>query len=144
MPAEPADRAKADGYTRAWGCITGHQGVALGATMFHYGTEYDFGGIWFNLLPAGQKRLSYYAVKKAYGGDTSHDNTPPVISGLTASRATRPSGAGRRRPHPRQSRPPTPTATGSPTGAGQQQLHRQEQGPDTLPNTTDGGRHASR
>ncbi|MER7936289.1 MULTISPECIES: discoidin domain-containing protein [unclassified Streptomyces] len=83
VPLEPADQAKADGYTRAWGCITGHKGVALGATMFHYGTEYDFGGIWFNLLPAGQKRLSYYAVKRAYGGDTSHDNTPPVISDLT-------------------------------------------------------------
>ncbi|MBY8340988.1 discoidin domain-containing protein [Streptomyces spinosirectus] len=83
VPLEPSDRAKADGYTHAWGCITGHKGVALGATMFHYGTEYDFGGIWFNLLPAGQKRLSYYAVKKAYGGDTSHDNTPPVISDLS-------------------------------------------------------------
>ncbi|AJE39174.1 discoidin domain-containing protein [Streptomyces nodosus] len=83
VPQEPTDQAKADGYTRAWGCITGHQGVALGATMFHYGTEYDFGGIWFNLLPAGQKRLSYYAVKRAYGKDTSHDNTPPVISDLT-------------------------------------------------------------
>ncbi|MFG3280570.1 discoidin domain-containing protein [Streptomyces sp. NPDC048111] len=82
VPQEPTDQAKADGYTRAWGCITGHRGVALGATMFHYGTEYDFGGIWFNLLPAGQKRLSYYAVKRAYGGDTSHDNTPPVISAL--------------------------------------------------------------
>ncbi|MFF1734420.1 discoidin domain-containing protein [Streptomyces sp. NPDC058247] len=82
VPAEPADQAKADGYTKAWGCVTGHKGVALGATMFHYGTEYDFGGIWFNLLPAGQKRLSYYAVKKAYGADTSHDNTPPVISEL--------------------------------------------------------------
>jgi len=83
VPLEPGDRAKADGYTRAWGCVTGHRGVALGATMFHYGTEYDFGGIWFNLLPAGQKRLSYYAVKRAYGGDTSHDNTPPVVSDLT-------------------------------------------------------------
>lgn len=83
VPLEPADRAKADGYTRAWGCVTGHQGVALGATMFHYGTEYDFGGIWFNLLPAGQKRLSYYAVKRAYGGDTSRDNTPPVITDLS-------------------------------------------------------------
>ncbi|MFD9003286.1 discoidin domain-containing protein [Streptomyces sp. NPDC059582] len=83
VPLEPADRAKADGYTRAWGCVTGHQGVALGATMFHYGTEYDFGGIWFNLLPAGQRRLSYYAVKRAYGGDTSRDNTPPVITDLT-------------------------------------------------------------
>lgn len=82
VPLEPADRAKADGYTRAWNCVTGHRGVALGATMFHYGTEYDFGGIWFNLLPAGQKRLSYYAVKKAYGGDTSRDNTPPVVADL--------------------------------------------------------------
>ncbi|MEU1041906.1 discoidin domain-containing protein [Streptomyces sp. NPDC005551] len=82
VPQEPTDRAKADGYTRAWNCVKGHQGVALGATMFHYGTEYDFGGIWFNLLPAGQKRLSYYAVKKAYGADTSRDNTPPVISEL--------------------------------------------------------------
>lgn len=83
VPTEPSDTAKAAGYTRAWGCVTGHQGVALGATMFHYGTEYDFGGIWFNLLPAGQKRLSYYAVKKAYGRDTSGDNTPPGISDLT-------------------------------------------------------------
>ncbi|MFB7501427.1 discoidin domain-containing protein [Streptomyces sp. NPDC056161] len=83
VPQEPTDQAKADGYTRAWNCVTGHQGVALGATMFHYGTEYDFGGIWFNLLPAGQKRLSYYAVKRAYGGDTTHDNTPPVVSDLT-------------------------------------------------------------
>ncbi|MFI6874352.1 discoidin domain-containing protein [Streptomyces sp. NPDC050400] len=82
VPEEPTDRAKAEGYTKAWGCITGHRGVALGATMFHYGTEYDFGGIWFNLLPAGEKRLSYYAVKKAYGADTSGDNTPPVISSM--------------------------------------------------------------
>ncbi|MEU0335397.1 discoidin domain-containing protein [Streptomyces sp. NPDC006193] len=83
VPQEPSDQAKADGYTRAWGCVTAHRGVALGATMFHYGTEYDFGGIWFNLLPAGQKRLSYYAVKRAYGGDTAHDDTPPVVSGLS-------------------------------------------------------------
>ncbi|MEU3794478.1 discoidin domain-containing protein [Streptomyces fructofermentans] len=83
VPREPTDQAKAEGYTRAWGCVTGHRGVALGATMFHYGTEYDFGGIWFNLLPAGQKRLSYYAVKRAYGGDTSRDNTPPVVAGLS-------------------------------------------------------------
>ncbi|MET8227137.1 discoidin domain-containing protein [Streptomyces sp. NPDC005301] len=82
VPKEPTDQAKAEGYTRAWNCVTGHQGVALGATMFHYGTEYDFGGIWFNLLPAGQKRLSYYAVKKAYGADTSRDNTPPVVPEL--------------------------------------------------------------
>ncbi|MET7290611.1 discoidin domain-containing protein [Streptomyces griseoloalbus] len=82
VPKEPTDQAKAEGYTKAWNCVTGHRGVALGATLFHYGTEYDFGGIWFNLLPAGQKRLSYYAVKRAYGGGTSGDNTPPVISGF--------------------------------------------------------------
>lgn len=88
VPDEPTDVQKADGYTKAWGCITGHKGVALGATMFHYGTEDDFGGIWFNLLPGGLKRLSYYSVKKAYGGDTSNDNTPPVISQMTVDHAT--------------------------------------------------------
>lgn len=82
VPDEPKDTAKAEGYTRAWDCISGHKGVALGATLFHYGTEDDFGGVWFNLLPGGEKRLSYYAVKKAYGGDTAGDNTPPVISAL--------------------------------------------------------------
>lgn len=88
VPDEPTDLQKADGYTKAWGCITGHKGVALGATMFHYGIEDDFGGIWFNLLPGGLKRLSYYSVKKAYGGDTSNDNTPPVISQMTVDHAT--------------------------------------------------------
>ncbi|WP_199547740.1 discoidin domain-containing protein [Streptomyces sp. N35] len=83
VPEEPTDRAKAEGYTRAWNCIKDHQGVALGATLFHYGLEYDFGGIWFNLLPAGEKRLSYYALKRAYGADTSGDNTPPVIGRFT-------------------------------------------------------------
>lgn len=88
VPDEPADVAKAEGYGRAWQCVTGHTGVALGATLFHYGTEYDFGGVWFNLLPAGQKRLSYYAVKAAYGADTSGDNTPPVITGMTVDNAS--------------------------------------------------------
>ncbi|MFC5918255.1 discoidin domain-containing protein [Streptomyces pulveraceus] len=87
VPDEPTDVQKAEGYTRAWNCITGHQGVALGATMFHYGTEHDFGGVWFNLLPDGLRRLSYYAVKKAYTGSTSGDNTPPVISDMTVSSA---------------------------------------------------------
>lgn len=88
VPDEPADVAKAEGYGSAWQCVTGHTGVALGATLFHYGTEYDFGGVWFNLLPAGQKRLSYYAVKEAYGADTSGDNTPPVITGMTVGNAS--------------------------------------------------------
>lgn len=88
VPTEPTDVAKAEGYTKAWGCVTGHTGVALGATMFHYGVEDDFGGVWFNLLPGGEKRLSYYAVKKAYGADTSGDNTPPVITDMAVDDAT--------------------------------------------------------
>ncbi len=89
VPEEPTDQAKAEGYTAAWDCVTGHRGVALGATMFHYGTEYDFGGIWFNLLPAGQKRLSYYAVKRAYGAGTDA-TTPHRSSPRCPSRATPP------------------------------------------------------
>ncbi|MCI4042292.1 discoidin domain-containing protein [Streptomyces sp. TRM75563] len=88
VPDEPTDVAKAAGYRSAWDCVQGHPGVSLGATLFHYGTEYDFGGVWFNLLPAGQKRLSYYAVKEAYGADTSGDNTPPVISDLSVDNAS--------------------------------------------------------
>ncbi|MFE5297770.1 discoidin domain-containing protein [Streptomyces sp. NPDC056632] len=88
VPAEPTDVQKADGYTKAWGCVTGHQGVALGATLFHYGLEHDFGGVWFNLVPDGLKRLSYFAVKKAYTGSTSGDNTPPVITNMSVSPAS--------------------------------------------------------
>lgn len=88
IPDEPTDVQKADGYTTAWNCITGHRGVALGATMFHYGLEHDFGGIWFNLVPDGLKRLSYYAVKRAYAGSTAGDNTPPVISNMAVTPAT--------------------------------------------------------
>ncbi|MEU4011366.1 discoidin domain-containing protein [Streptomyces pseudogriseolus] len=88
VPDEPADVQKAEGYTKAWNCVTGHRGVALGATLFHYGTEHDFGGIWFNLLPDGLKRLSYYAVKRAYTGTAGNDNTPPVVSALAVSPAS--------------------------------------------------------
>ncbi|MEU9798917.1 discoidin domain-containing protein [Streptomyces sp. NPDC051000] len=88
IPDQKTDAQTAEGYTTAWNCITGHQGVALGATMFHYGTEHDFGGIWFNLLPDGLKRLSYYAVKKAYTGSTAGDNTPPVIGNMVVDQAS--------------------------------------------------------
>ncbi|MEU2067826.1 discoidin domain-containing protein [Streptomyces anulatus] len=88
IPDEPTDVQKADGYTNAWDCVTGHQGVALGATLFHYGLEHDFGGIWFNLVPDGLKRLSYYAVKKAYTGSTAGNNTPPVITNMTVTPAS--------------------------------------------------------
>ncbi|MFI8194204.1 discoidin domain-containing protein [Streptomyces sp. NPDC085946] len=88
IPDEPTDVQKAEGYTKAWNCVTGHRGVALGATLFHYGIEHDFGGIWFNLVPDGLKRLSYYAVKRAYTGTAGNDNTPPVISNMTVSPAS--------------------------------------------------------
>jgi len=87
VATEPTDVQKRDGYTRAWNCITGHTGVALGATLFHYGTEGDFGGVWFNLIPNGEKRLSYYAVRQMYGGQAA-TNTPPVITNMTLSRTT--------------------------------------------------------
>lgn len=82
VPAEPTDVQKRDGYTQAWNCIVGHTGVSFGGTLFHYGTEYDFGAVWFNLTPAGKKRLSFYAVQRAFGGATPA-NTPPVISSMT-------------------------------------------------------------
>nr|WP_249024817.1 MULTISPECIES: discoidin domain-containing protein [Actinoalloteichus] len=85
VPQEPTDLEKRAGYTEAWDCLTGHEGVALGGTLFHYGLEEDFGGVWFNLLPGGQKRLSYDAVVEAYGG-TPRANTPPVITDLRLSR----------------------------------------------------------
>ncbi|MET8110945.1 discoidin domain-containing protein [Streptomyces prasinus] len=88
VPDEPTDVQKAEGYTKAWDCVTGHRGVALGATLFHYGVEHDFGGIWFNLVPDGLKRLSYYAVKKAYSGSIAGDNTPPVITNMAVSPAS--------------------------------------------------------
>lgn len=87
VPAEPSDVAKRDGYRNAWNCLTAHTGVALGGTLFHYGTEQDFGGVWFNLVPGNEKRLSYYSVAAAFGGDPGA-NTPPVITRMNLSRVT--------------------------------------------------------
>ena len=83
VPAEPSDVAKRDGYPAAWNCLMSHHGVALGGTLFHYGTEQDFGGVWFNLLPGNEKRLSYYSVARTYGGSPPA-NTPPVISSMSS------------------------------------------------------------
>lgn len=87
VPNEPTDVAKADGYRNAWNCLTSHTGVALGGTLFHYGTEQDFGGVWFNLVPGNEKRLSYFSVAAAFGG-TPPANRPPVISRMDLSRVT--------------------------------------------------------
>jgi hypothetical protein len=87
VPAEPTDQQKRDGYVNAWNCVLAHSGVALGATLFHYGTEGDFGGVWFNITTGNEKRLSWYAVRKLYSGQTG-GNTPPVISSMNLSRGT--------------------------------------------------------
>ena len=82
VPREPTDVEKRDGYPAAWNCLMSHGGVALGGTLFHYGTEQDFGGVWFNLLPGNERRLSYYSVARTYGG-AAPANTPPVISAMS-------------------------------------------------------------
>ncbi len=90
IPNQGTDQDNADGYTKAWNCIQAHSGVALGATFFHYGLEGDFGGIWFNVLPGGNKRLSYYAIAKAYGGPAGNPgtNTPPTFQNMSINSST--------------------------------------------------------
>jgi hypothetical protein len=87
IPRQPSDTAAAQAYTDAWRAVTGHAGVALGATVFHYGVENDEAGVWLNLRTNGLKRLSYYAVEQAYRGSVDR-NTPPVVRSLTASPST--------------------------------------------------------
>nr|WP_230423557.1 discoidin domain-containing protein [Streptomyces radicis] len=82
VPDEPTDIEKRDGYRQAWECLMGHEGVALGGTLFHYGLEEDFGGVWFNLLPGGERRLAYYEVAELFGG-AAPGNSPPEIRDLT-------------------------------------------------------------
>ncbi|MBX5457158.1 MAG: discoidin domain-containing protein [Thermogemmatispora sp.] len=93
VPQESTDVQSAQGYANAWNCITSHSGVALGATLFNYGIENDFGGVWFNLKTGGWKRLAYYTVQQLYTGQTPPaSSTPPVISNLTVSTNTVPAG----------------------------------------------------
>jgi hypothetical protein len=82
VPTQETDVQNSQGYASAWNCITGHTGVALGATLFNYGIENDFGGIWFNLTPGRWRRLSDFTVAQLYGGSIS-SNTPPVISNMS-------------------------------------------------------------
>ncbi len=92
VPTEPTDVQKSQGYQTAWNCITSHTGVALGATLFNYGIENDFGGVWFNLITGHWNRLSYYTVKQLYSGKSS-PNTPPVISSMSLSQTSVPAGS---------------------------------------------------
>jgi hypothetical protein len=82
VPLEASDVAKAAAYVDSWKCIMEHKDKALGATMFHFGTEGDFGGVWFNVIPGGNKRLGYYALAKAWGVDIDALNTPPQFQGM--------------------------------------------------------------
>jgi hypothetical protein len=94
VPTEPTDVQKRDGYTTAWSTVTSHPGVVLGATQFHYGLENDFGGVWLNTTPSGWRRLSYYAIKRAYTGQAG-DHTPPVIASMTVANQTAVPAGGR-------------------------------------------------
>ena len=87
IATEPTDIAKRDGYTSSWECIKAHPNVALGATMFHYGIEDDFGGVWLNIVNGNWNRLAYHSVKEMYGGGVSA-NKPPVISSMTVGNQT--------------------------------------------------------
>ena len=104
VPNEPTDQDKAAGYTNAWNCITGHTASRSARRCSTTASSSDFGGVWFNLIPGGLKRLSYYSVQQAYGGPTPA-NTPPVISNMAVANAS----SGRRPGSRSTSRPPYAT-----------------------------------
>ena len=87
VPQEDTDQQSTQGYATDWNCIKSASGVALGATLFNYGLENDFGGIWFNFLTGGWHRGSYYEVNSLYGGAHAA-NQAPVISSMTVGNAT--------------------------------------------------------
>ncbi|QEO15101.1 coagulation factor 5/8 type domain protein [Agromyces intestinalis] len=82
VPDEPTDLEKGEAYVDSWRCLREHDGVALGATFFHFGLEGDFGGVWFNVIPGGNKRLGYYTVADMWNGSAADGNTPPRITGM--------------------------------------------------------------
>ncbi|WP_169746469.1 discoidin domain-containing protein [Demequina oxidasica] len=79
IPDEPTDIEKGAAYVDSWKCIMEHKDKGLGATFFHFGTEGDFGGVWFNVLPGDNKRLGYYALAKTWGKNIDAMNTPPEM-----------------------------------------------------------------
>ena len=87
VPDEPTDLRKGQMYTASWNAISGHTGVALGATMFHYGVENDFGGVWLNVTTGGWRRQGFHALKQAYTGQPT-GNTPPRITSMTVNSRT--------------------------------------------------------
>ena len=87
VPDEPTDVATANAYASAWSSITSDPGVGLGGTLFNYGLEDDYAGVWLNVYTGGQHRLAWYALQKAFTGSTS-GNTSPVISAMDVSSRT--------------------------------------------------------
>ncbi|MEV0168746.1 discoidin domain-containing protein [Nonomuraea fuscirosea] len=87
VPDEPGDLEKRDMYLASWNAVTGHAGVALGATEFHYGLENDFGGVWLNTTTGGWRRQGYHALKRVYTGQAT-GNTPPAITSMTVGSQT--------------------------------------------------------
>jgi hypothetical protein len=93
VPVQETDQQNAAGYAAAWGCITSNPGISLGATLFNYDIQNDFGGVWYNLKTGGWNRLSYFQVAKLFGGSVQ-SNTPPVITGMAVTPdATVPAGS---------------------------------------------------
>ena len=91
VPTEPTDLQKATQYADNWNTLMSHTGVALGGTEFNYGLENDFGGVWLNVFTGGWHRLGYYALQRAWTGQTA-SNTPPEISSLTLGADSVPAG----------------------------------------------------
>ena len=87
VPQEDTDQASTQGYATDWNCVKAASGVALGATLFNYGVENDFGGIWYNLLTGDWRRDSFYEVSSLYGGQYAA-NRAPVISSMTIGNPT--------------------------------------------------------
>ena len=87
VPQEDTDQASTQGYATDWNCVTNASGVALGATLFNYGVENDFGGIWFNFMTGDYRRDSYYELNALYGGQNP-TNQAPVISSMSIANPT--------------------------------------------------------
>jgi hypothetical protein len=87
VPQEDTDQASTQGYATDWGCVTKASGVALGATLFNYGVENDFGGIWYNLMTGDLRRDSFYEINALYGGQNA-TNQAPVISNMSIGNPT--------------------------------------------------------
>lgn len=92
QPTQPSDASTAAHYTSAWKAVTDAPGLALGATMFHYSSERDQGALWFGIRPGGLKRLSYYALAKAWGGSVGA-NRPPKVSLVKFSKPSAAAGS---------------------------------------------------